>query len=78
MGQPGIFYQDQRYRSLSNSSDPLEVLTGEISWERFRPILKKALKKPRKSNAGRKALAARKVTEKLFARFDEYLTEKGL
>ncbi|MHB0866206.1 MAG: hypothetical protein ACYC6B_02855 [Thermoleophilia bacterium] len=64
MGQPGIFYQDQRYRSLSNSSNPLGVLTGKISWERFWPLLKKALKKPRKSNAGRKALAVRKVTEK--------------
>lgn len=134
MGQPGFFDLDERYESLSRCGDPLEVMAREIPWESFRPVLKKALKKPRKSSAGRKAfdpvlmfkivvleslynlsdqqmefqirdrlsfmrflglsmddrvpdektiwlfkdtLAQRKVTEKLFARFDGFLAEKG-
>jgi len=55
MGQPGFFDLDERYQSLSRCGDPLEVLATEIPWESFRPILRKALKKPRKSSAGRKA-----------------------
>ncbi len=55
MGQPGFFDLDERYASLSRCGDPLEVLAKEIPWENFRYPLKKALKKPRKSNAGRKA-----------------------
>lgn len=132
MGQPGFFDLDERYESLSKCGDSLEVLSREIPWESFRPTLRKALKKPRKSNAGRKAfdcvlmfkvmvleslynlsdqqmefmlrdrlsfmrflglgdrvpdeqtiwlfkdtLAQRKVTEKLFARFDGFLAGKG-
>lgn len=134
MGQPGFFDLDERYESLSKCGDPLEVLAREIPWESFRYPLKKALKKPKKSHAGRKAfdpvlmfkllilqnlynlsdaqtefmvrdrlsfmrflglglgdrvpdektiwlfkdtLAGRKVTDKLFARFDEYLIQKG-
>ncbi len=134
MGQPGFFDLDERYESLSRCGDPLEVLAKEIPWESFRYPIKKALTKPRKSSAGRKAfdvvlmfkivvlqslynlsdqqtefmvrdrlsfmrflglglgdrvpdektiwlfkdtLAAKKVTEKLFARFDDYLIQKG-
>ena len=134
MGQPGFFDLDERYESLSRCGDPLEVLGREIPWESFRYPIRKALRKPRKSNAGRKAfdvvlmfkvlvlqslynlsdaqtefqvrdrlsfmrflglslgdrvpdektiwlfkdqLAKGKLTEKLFARFDEYLIQKG-
>jgi IS5 family transposase len=134
MGQPGFFDLDERYESLSRCGDPLEVLATEIPWESFRPTLRKALKKPRKSSAGRKAFdpvlmfkvmvleslynlsdaqmefmirdrlsfmrflglglgdrvpdektiwlfkdtrAEKKVTEKLFARFDQFLAGKG-
>lgn len=134
MGQPGFFDLDERYESLSKCGDPLEVLAKEIPWESFRYPIKKALKKPRKSGAGRKAfdpvmmfkivvlqslynlsdqqmefqirdrlsfmrflglsldgrvpdektiwlfkdtLAQRKAAEKLFARFDKFLAEKG-
>ncbi|MHB1390127.1 MAG: IS5 family transposase [Thermoleophilia bacterium] len=134
MGQPGFFDLDERYESLSKCGDPLEMLAKEIPWESFRSTLRKALKKPRKSSAGRKAfdcvlmfkvmvlqslynlsdqqmefmirdrlsfmrflglnlgsrvpdektiwlfkdtLAQRKVTEKLFARFDGFLAGKG-
>jgi len=55
MGEPGFFDLDERYESLSRCGDPLEVLAKEIPWESFRPTLRKALKKPRKSSAGRKA-----------------------
>ena len=55
MGQPGFFDLNGRYVSLSKCGDPLEMLARESPWESFRPTLKKALKKPRKSNAGRKA-----------------------
>lgn len=134
MGQPGFFDLDERYQSLSRCGDPLEVLAKEIPWESFRYPIKKALTKPRKSSAGRKAfdvvlmfkllvlqslynlsdaqtefqvrdrlsfmrflglglgdrvpdektiwlfkdqLAKGKVAEKLFARFDGYLIQKG-
>ena len=55
MGQPGFFDLDERYQSLSKCGDPLEVLAREIPWESFRYPIRKALKKPKKSNAGRKA-----------------------
>lgn len=55
MGQPGFFDLDERYQSLSKCGDPLEVLNREIPWESFRYPIKKALTKPRKSSAGRKA-----------------------
>ena len=55
MGQPVFFDLNERYQSLSKCGDPLEVLDREISWENFRPALKKAFKKTRKSNAGRKS-----------------------
>lgn len=134
MGQPGFFDLDERYQSLSRCGDPLEVLAREIPWESFRYPIKKALLKPCKSGAGRKAfdpvmmfkivvleslynlsdqqmefqirdrlsfmrflglslddrvpdektiwlfkdtLAQRKVTGKLFARFDAFLAQKG-
>ncbi len=55
MSQPGFFDLDERYESLSKCGDPLEVLAKEIPWESFRYPLKKALRKPKKSKAGRKA-----------------------
>jgi len=134
MGQTGFFDLDDRYETLSKCGDPLEVLGREIPWESFRYPIKKALTKPKKSSAGRKAfdpvlmfkvlilqnlynlsdqqtefmirdrlsfmrflglgmddrvpdektiwlfkdtLAKKRVAGKLFARFDDYLTEKG-
>lgn len=134
MGQPGFFDLDDRYESLSKCGDPLEVLNREVPWESFRYPIKKALIKPKKSKAGRKAfdpvlmfkvlvlqnlynlsdaqtefqirdrlsfmrflglgmddrvpdektiwlfkdsLAKRKITGKLFARFDDFLIQKG-
>ena len=54
MSQPGFFDLDNRYESLSHLGDPLEVLGRAIPWETFRPVLNKALRKFKKSNAGRK------------------------
>ena len=54
MSQPGFFDLDNRYESISKLGDPLEVLAQAIPWETFRPVLSKALRKFKKSNAGRK------------------------
>ncbi len=54
MAQPGFFDLDNRYESISNLGDPLEVLDRAIPWETFRPVFNKALRKFKKSNAGRK------------------------
>lgn len=54
MMQSGFFDLQNRYQKLSELGDPLEVINQVVDWERFRPVLKKALKKSRKNNAGRK------------------------
>jgi IS5 family transposase len=54
MSQPGFFDLDQRYTQLSAHGDPLEILATAIPWESFRPVLQRALRKERKSAAGRK------------------------
>jgi IS5 family transposase len=43
-----------RYAKLDRQGDPLLALDGAIPWERFRPTLQKALKKLKKTEAGRK------------------------
>ena len=54
MAQPGFFDLDTRYESISKLGDLFEVLDQAIQWETFRLLLSKALRKFRKSNAGRK------------------------
>ncbi len=54
MSQPGFFDLDDRYSKLDGLGDPLVRVAGLVSWEVFRPVLERALAKPRKSNAGRK------------------------
>ena len=54
MVQPGFFDLDNRYESISKQGAPLEVLEQAIGWETFRPVLSKALRKFKKTNAGRK------------------------
>lgn len=54
MLQSGFFDLSERYRKLSELGDPLEAIHAVVDWERFRPILRKVLKKDRQSNAGRK------------------------
>ena len=54
MSQPGFFDLDNRYESISKLGDRHEALDYAIPWETFRPVLSKALRKFKKSNAGRK------------------------
>jgi hypothetical protein len=54
MSQPGFFDLDNRYESISKLGDPLEVLDQSIPWETFRLVMSTALRKFKKSNAGRK------------------------
>ena len=58
MMQSGFFDLQDRYQKLSALGDPLEVINRVVKWEVFRPVLKKALKKSRKNNAGRKPFDA--------------------
>lgn len=53
MGQLSFFDCQNVLDSLSKQGDPLEKLNSVISWKIFKPMLKRALKKDRKSNAGR-------------------------
>jgi IS5 family transposase len=54
MGQMSFFTMEDRFASLSKCGDPLERLNIIIPWEEFRPVLNRALRKERKSEAGRK------------------------
>jgi len=53
MGQLSFFDCQNTLDLLSKQGDPLEKLNSIISWKIFKPMLKRALKKERKSNAGR-------------------------
>jgi len=52
MRQTALFGEELKLAKLSKLGDWLEELNKAIEWERFRPILGKALNKDRKSNAG--------------------------
>lgn len=54
MKQLGFLDFDIRLSRIDKAGDPLTKLNETIDWELFRPILEKARKKPRKSNAGAK------------------------
>jgi transposase, IS5 family len=53
MGQIGLFDRENRLTELSEMGDPLEIINRVINWKSFRPIIDKAFRKERKSNAGR-------------------------
>jgi transposase, IS5 family len=53
ISQPGFFDLRERYDQLNKSGDPLVKLNEIIPWEDFRASLNKALRKIRKSKAGR-------------------------
>jgi IS5 family transposase len=53
MGQLGFFDIEDKLRELSKLGDPLEKLNKTIPWNHFKPIIAKAFRKERKSNAGR-------------------------
>lgn len=54
MPQPGFFDLEETYSKLDGLGDPLAKIVDLVRWEGFRPVLDRALTKPRKSNAGRK------------------------
>ena len=53
MGQIGLFDVENRLSELSAMGDPLEKLDKAINWKQFRPLIDRAFRKERKSNAGR-------------------------
>lgn len=56
MGQLGMWDWEKRHKYLEEKQDLLKHLNKIIPWEEFREILEKIYKKPRKSQAGRKAI----------------------
>lgn len=53
MGQISFFDNENILAALSKQGDPLEKLNKSINWNIFKPLLVKAFKKDRRSNAGR-------------------------
>ena len=53
MSQIGLFDVENKLLELSAMGDPLEKLDKAINWNHFKPLLNKAFRKERKSNAGR-------------------------
>jgi IS5 family transposase len=51
--QIGLFDVENKLAQLSALGDPLEKLDNAINWKLFKPVLNKAFRKDRKSNAGR-------------------------
>ena len=58
MSQPGFWDWEERQTKLTQKKDLLVRLNNIVPWEAFRPTLEKIHDKPRKSNAGRKAIDA--------------------
>ena len=53
MGQLSLFDTENALEALSKHGGPLERLNKSVDWKIFKPILEKAFRKERKSNAGR-------------------------
>ncbi|WP_448604615.1 IS5 family transposase [Thermoleptolyngbya sp.] len=56
MSQAGFWDWEERQTKLTQKKDLLVRLNQIVPWEAFRPTLEKLHDKPRKSNAGRKAI----------------------
>jgi IS5 family transposase len=54
MKQLGFLDFDTRLQRIDKAGDPLSKLNQAIDWEMFRPLLEKARRKKKKSNAGAK------------------------
>ena len=52
-GQHGFFDEENRLSKLTKKKDPLVKLSTMINWERFRPIIDRAMKKETRGNGGR-------------------------
>ena len=53
MAQLGLFDLENRLAELSKMGDPLETIDSVVTWKTFRPIIQRAFRIDRKSNAGR-------------------------
>ena len=53
MSQLGLFDVENRLSELSAMGDPLEKLDKVITWSKFKPLINKAFRQERQSNAGR-------------------------
>jgi IS5 family transposase len=51
--EPGLFDEENRLIKLTKKKDPLVRLSMMIKWEKFRPIIEKAMKKQTKGYGGR-------------------------
>lgn len=56
MSQPGFWDWEERQSKLNQKKDLLVRLNEIVPWQEFRPTLEKIYDRPRKSNAGRKAI----------------------
>jgi IS5 family transposase len=52
-GQHSFFDEENRLSKLANKKDPLVKLSTMIKWEKFRPIIDRAMKKETRGNGGR-------------------------
>lgn len=57
MFQPGLFDQQEILSRRDKRGDVLARLNGAVEWKVFEPIIKKAISKDRRSQAGRKSYA---------------------
>ncbi len=55
MSQPGLFDQQEILSRRDKKGDVLVRLNNAVEWKVFEPIIKKALSKGRRSQAGRKS-----------------------
>ncbi|MDB2408041.1 transposase [Jannaschia sp.] len=56
--QSGFWSVEDRLAEISAGGDPLETLNATVEFERFRPILEKAVGRPRGAKGGRPAMDA--------------------
>ena len=54
MSQPGLFDQEEILRRRDKKGDPLVRLNSVVDWQVFLPLIERALRKDRRSPAGRK------------------------
>jgi len=78
MGQRGFWDQEQHIQKLQDKKPVLVLLSAQIPWDTFLPLLDRGYSQDRKSNAGRKRidpliLFKMLVLQQLFNQSDEEL-----
>lgn len=56
MGQRRFWDEEKRIRTLKDKKPVLELLSDQIPWDTFLPLLDRGYSQERKSNAGRKRI----------------------